>query len=129
MKEDANRREFTRVPLHINVEVTTNQSEVTKAYQVSDVSLNGLYLQCDKPLPLGTNCHVSLLLGNTDTPLRINVNGKVARVNPDGMGVEITEIIGPESFAHLRNLVLYNASNIDQVEEEFQSHLGIKRRA
>lgn len=127
MKADANRREFTRVPLHIDVEVTSSQSTTT-SYQVKDVSLNGLYLQCDKPMPLGTNCRVTLLLGEKENPVRIEVNGKVARVNPDGMGLEITEIIGSESFAHLRNLVLYNASNTDQVEEEFHSHLGIKRR-
>lgn len=127
MKDDSNRREFTRVPLHIDVEVIPNQSGLV-SYHVRDVSLNGLYLQCDKPLPLGTNCQVTLLLGEKENPVRIKVNGKVTRVNPDGMGLEITEIIGSESFAHLRNLVLYNASNIDQVEEEFHSHLGIKRR-
>ena len=127
MPDNANRREFTRVPMQVAVEITPSPSATT-SYQVTDVSLNGLYLQCDKQMPLGETCRVTLLLGDPENPIRIEVNGQVARVDPHGMGLEITEIIGPESFAHLRNLVLYNAANTNQIEQEFHDHLGIKRR-
>lgn len=127
MKNEENKREFSRVPLQIEVEVSPGQQPIVVS-QTKDVSLKGLYLVCDSPLPLGSDCRVALLLGGGDNPVRIEVSGKIARVDSSGMGLEITEIIGTDSFDHLRNLVLYNAANADQVEEEFHSHLGLKRR-
>lgn len=127
MTAESNRREFTRIPIQVAVEVTSIQGNTT-AHQVKDVSLNGLYLQCKKPLPLGADCSVTFFLGEKDSPIRIEASGKVARVDPEGMGVEITAVVGVESFEHLRNLVLYNSSDTDQVEQEFHDHIGIKRR-
>ena len=127
MKAEANRREFTRIPIPIDVELTPTPADLTFC-QVRDVSLKGLYLHCEKTLPVGTGCRVTMLLGEKENPIRVEVRGKVARVDDDGMGLEITEIVGLESFEHLRNLVLYNSTDTDQVEQEFQDHVGIKRR-
>lgn len=127
MESDANRREFTRVPFQISVELTTEQSP-SVACELRDVSLNGLYLICATPLPLGSDCRVALLLGDPEHPSRIEVHATVTRVDTGGMGLEITGILGVESFEHLRNLVLYNAPQREQVEQEIQSHRGIRRR-
>ena len=127
MKSDINQREFTRILIELEVQVTPTQ-QPTVSYQVKDVSMKGLYLLCEQPLPMGTECRVTLLLGAKERPVRIEVSGKVVRVDTDGMGVEITEIVGVESLTHLRNLVLYNSPDTDQVEQEFHDHLGIKRR-
>lgn len=127
MPTESNRREFTRVPMQVAVEVTSTQGNTT-THQVKDVSLNGLYLQCKKPLPLGADCRVTFFLGERENPIRIEASGKVVRVDPAGMGLEITAVVGVESFEHLRNLVLYNSSDTDQVEQEFHDHIGIKRR-
>ncbi len=128
MKTAAEKREFTRVPIHLNVEFSSPQRGTSSACELRDVSMNGLYIHCDDPLPIGSDCKIAVILGGEEAPIRIEVNGKIARVDADGMGMEITEIIGIESFAHLRNLVLYNASNVDQVEQEFHEHIGIKRK-
>jgi hypothetical protein len=71
---------------------------------------------------------VTLILNGGEPPIRIEVGCSVTRVDPTGMGLEITAIVGVESFEHLRNLVLYNAANPLQVEQEFQDHIGIKRK-
>src|SRR5262245_49098471 len=126
MKAESNRREFTRVPMQRTVEVTSTKGNPI-IHQVKDVSLNGLYLQCEQPLPLGTDCRVTFFLGEKEDP-QIVIYGQVARVDASGMGIEITEIVGIESFEHLRNLVLYNSSDINQVEQEFHNHIGIKPR-
>jgi len=39
-----------------------------------------------------------------------------------------SKILGLESFEHLRNLVYYNAENVEQVETEFTTHTGIRKR-
>jgi hypothetical protein len=69
-----------------------------------------------------------LLLGGGETPIRIEVAGTIARVETTGMGLEITEVVGVESFEHLQNLVLYNAPDPKQVEQEFKGHIGLKRK-
>jgi hypothetical protein len=127
MKTDPEKREFSRVPIHLDVEISSPQP-APHPCQVKDVSLKGLYLLCDNPLPVGSVCRVALLLNGGETPVRIELGGTVARVDTTGMGLEITEIVGIESFEHLQNLVLYNASDPDQVAHEFQSHLGLKRK-
>jgi hypothetical protein len=127
MESDANRREFTRISFQIDVELTAEPFPSIDC-ELRDVSLNGLYLVCADPLPLGTDCRVALLLGGPEHPSRIEVHATVTRVEAAGMGLEITGILGVESFEHLRNLVLYNAPQREQVEQEMQSHRGIRRR-
>lgn len=128
MKTATDKREFTRVPIHLNVEFSSSQRATSSVCQLKDVSMNGVYVHCDNPLPIGSDCQIAVFLGSRETPMRLEVKGKVARVDTDGMGMEITEIVGIESFEHLRNLVLYNSSDVDQVEQEFNEHIGIKRR-
>ncbi len=127
MKTEANKREFSRVPIQLDVEILSPQPAPSSC-QVKDVSLKGLYLLCANPLPVGSDCRVALLLGGGETPVRIEIGGTVAREDPAGMGLEITAIVGVESFEHLQNLVRYNAMDPDRVEQEFAEHVGLKRK-
>lgn len=120
------RREFTRVPVSMELDVTADQ-QATYSGQTRDISLGGLYCQCPMPATVGAQCHVVLFLGGRDSEVRIATRGRVARVDSAGIGIEFTEVVGIESLEHLRNLVLYNATDPQQVEQEFASHLGIKR--
>src|SRR5689334_5053461 len=118
MKTETNRREFTRVPIRLEVEVASASLSLPDTEcRIKDVSLNGLYLQCDNPLPIGSSCQVTIALGNGEEPVRIQVNGEVARRDANGMGLKITEIVGIDSFGHLQNLVRYNASTTEKVEQ------------
>jgi hypothetical protein len=129
MKTDINKREFTRVPIQLDVEVTSASTPTPqRGCHIKDVSMNGLYLLCDHPLPTGSDCQVAIVLGGSESPVKIEVKAKVARTDTHGMGLEITEIIGLESFEHLRNLVRYNSASVEQVEQEFSEHVGIKRK-
>ena len=55
-------------------------------------------------------------------------NGYVSRSLPDAMAIEFTELIGLESWQHLRNLILYNAEDPVRAQQEFDTHLGLKKR-
>jgi hypothetical protein len=121
------RREFTRVRAHVEAQVSSD-TPVLIAGEARDISLNGVYVLCDERLPAGTPCRVFLFLGESQEQLVIRANGKIARSDETGMGVELTGI-PVDSFDHLRNLVLYNSGReIEQVEREFKSHTGIKKR-
>ena len=127
MNNQSNRREFTRVATTLTGKLSTSEISATVSGQTKDISLGGLYLTCDTPLPIGTECKLVLFFGEPSNPMRIEAEGKVTRVDSAGVGVELTAVeLG--SFEHLRNLVLYNTSEPQQAEEEFRSHVGIKQQ-
>ncbi|MCZ6874247.1 MAG: PilZ domain-containing protein [bacterium] len=121
------RREFTRVGVQLDGKLSWQESAVQ--VESRDVSMKGVFLACDNPPPVGTDCRIKFALGEPESQLGIDILGKIVRVDERGVGVEFIEILGLRSYDHLRNLVLYNSSdNTEQVEQEFSSHLGIKRR-
>jgi len=115
-------REFVRVSTSMQVELTAAGGTVTGTTR--DVSMNGLFIACDKPFPEGTTCYVSLALAPEAT---IAARGTVARSVAAGMAVHFTEVLGIDSFEHLRNLVLANSGDTSTVEQEISAHLGIKK--
>ena len=128
MDTHTDRREFTRVHVQMDVEVAIGEAQTVQG-RMHDLSMKGLYLSCDTPLPVGAGCCTAILLGNDEAPTRIEADGVVVRAEDRGMAIQFTEILGLDSFDHLRNLVKSNAAaHTEQVEAEFRSHLGIKRR-
>lgn len=125
-QKDADSREFTRVPIKMEVTVTAEGKSVMSR-DVKDVSMNGIYLFSEQKLSEGSDCDIIMLIGEPGSQLEVDLKGKVERVTANGMAVSFTEI-GLESYEHLHNLVLYNSRNVTQVEDEFKHHLGLKRR-
>lgn len=123
---DSNRRDFTRVSARLVVEIASGAG--TLSGKVENLSLNGVALTCSHSLTLGTRCRVSLVLAGADPAVRIEVAGTVQRVAPGSLGIAFDEI-DEESYVHLRSLILLNADNADHVEDEFESSVGLKRRA
>lgn len=126
MSEDEfiRQREFTRNPVHVAATVQTAAGEEIPGH-TDQLSMNGLFVRCSELLALDTPCRVTLSLGDGET--RIEVAARVANVTEEGMGLAFDEM-EPESYAHLKRLVLYNAVDLDQVEAEIENHLGIKDR-
>ena len=128
MCESDNRREFTRVQVKLEAELQAGGKALIKGH-LGDISMNGMYLECAGRLPLNSQCRVMLILDGGLDALCIQVRGVVIRVDDLGMAVHFTEILGEESLGHLRNLVLLNSQEpTSQVEQEFQAHIGIKRK-
>lgn len=128
MTNEKNRREFTRVGVQLQGKISWEELGDSQG-QSRDVSMKGIYLACQNPPPIGAACQISLRLGELDCQLAIEVKGKVVRIDSKGIGVEFTEILGIDSFDHLRNLVLYNSSgHTEQIERELSTHSGIKRQ-
>jgi len=122
-----NLREFTRIPIHVMVEVTAG--EVTlKTEKTTDLSMKGVGFQSDENLPVGTDCAVVILLGNKDNGININVKGRVTRSAEPQIAIEFTKI-DLDSYESLQNLVMYNShASHDVVEEGINNHLGLKPR-
>jgi hypothetical protein len=123
--EPSNQREFTRVPVNCHVEILAEGRPVACSL-VRTLSMKGMLAQSPEQLPLGLECEITISL--IEHEIEIQVIGTVVRHYSEGIAFQFTKIMGPESYAHLRNLVLYNASDIDQVEREFESHAGIRKK-
>ena len=127
-KGDQNLREFTRVPINVKVTVKTETSSFN-ATKTVDLSMKGVSLVADQILPVDTQCSVSILLGNGDLGITIDVKGKVKRSVESGMAIEFTDI-DLDSYEYLQNLLMHNSHTVhDVVEEEIHNHLGLKRRS
>jgi len=126
MNKQTDARDFTRASIKIDTELISGETSICG--QANDVSLNGLFLVCDEHLPVASECSVTIFLGERHaSQLCVRATGRVARLDEHGMGVEFTGL-DMESHDHLRNLVLFNANNVEQVNQEFRSHLGLKHR-
>lgn len=126
MQMPKERRQFSRVSIQVEGELAVDDAMTIRGVS-RDVSLNGLFMLCDTSLPVGANCRVTLFLGDREAHTRVEAHGRVVRREDAGVGLTFTEIMGLDSFEHLRNLVLYNAQDEGaRVEEEFARHCGIK---
>jgi hypothetical protein len=121
------RREFLRVPLNIEIQLKGSNELVLKA-STQDLSLRGVRVSQLGDLAVGEDCEVRLVLGEGSQAVHVEILGRVVRVGQDGVGVEFLGIRGAESLEHLRRLVLYNAPDVRQAEEEMRHHRGLKRR-
>jgi hypothetical protein len=126
MTEQNNAREFSRIEIPMTATLSVD-GEKTVSCKVVNISLNGIELCTEHNMSLGDRCQVEVQIGNPDDTLSIFAEGKVARITSDGLAVNF-ESIGLESYDHLKNMITYNAGNIDQVEKEFSEHLGLHRK-
>jgi len=121
------KREFSRTVIRVAAEMKCGR-ETLRCDQTRDLSMNGMFFPTLESLPVGRQCRVVLYLAEAENPVKIQLKARVVRVEDDGIAIEFTEIQGQESYEHLRNLVLYNSSDPDRIEREFQAHVGLRRR-
>lgn len=119
-------RAFTRIQIAIVAEILVD-GRLTICDEIRDLSVRGVFAYCDDAPPVGTECDVALRFEETPHSLHAMARGIVVRVADGGMAIEFTAV-DPENFHHLKNLVLYNATEPEQVEAELSEHLGLKPR-
>jgi len=79
MTDQSNRREFTRVATTLTGTLSAGEISATVSGQTTDVSLGGLFLNCDVPLSVGTECKLVLFFGEANDQMRIEAEGRVVR--------------------------------------------------
>ena len=121
------RRDVSRVPVEFAVTVDAGDGRIIEGDASKDVSMSGLFVVTDDQLPAGEACRVTIHLDAPGGAPGISVGGQVTRVTGEGFAVQFSEI-PIDDYDHLRNLVLYNSEHADRIEEEFDEHLGLKRR-
>jgi hypothetical protein len=123
--EKSNQREFTRVLVSARTEIRAGATTLSGA-PTHSLSMKGMSIQTADRIPVGTECEISIIL--VEAEVEIQLLGTVVVELADGLAFQFTKVLGLESFEHLRNLVFYNAPDVDVVENEFTAHAGIHRR-
>ncbi len=113
-----NRRTRTRVTFHTQVDVKAT-GMMLRNLETRDLSHKGVFLLGEHPLKEGDGCMVSIhLTGDEATAPVLHMEGKVARITKDGTAIDFLSM-DPDTYMHLRNLVLLNAEDPDRAEMEF----------
>lgn len=109
------RRNFTRVPFHIYVEIQYLGQVITG--QVVDLSLKGFFVQSEQKIALGEELDVKLRMPSTNPPLEFRLRAETIRATTEGIGLKI---IGADvqAFTHLRNIVAMQSNDPDRVLDE-----------
>lgn len=121
-----NRRGFTRVHSQVEAALLHHRSRAVVATgQVRDISMNGICLACGAELEEGASHWLRIPLQPGVPAPVITVATTVVRCDDAGLALRFDEI-SLESYELLRNLVLYNASVVVQVEQELAQKRGIQ---
>ena len=92
-----NKRQHPRVPVLLQVSYLS-AGDLKKDLAVN-LSPGGLFVRTSKPLDIGTEVDLEVLLANEDTPM--HVRGKVmwlrgaSAESQSGMGIQFTGVMGP----------------------------------
>lgn len=113
-----NRRKRTRVKLGASVDVHATGARLL-GLKSRDLSHKGVYVLGDLPLKPGQNCLVTVHLPlESDSAPVLQMEGKVVRPSKEGAAIDFVSM-DPDTYMHLRNLILHNANDPDQAEQEF----------
>jgi len=125
MSEGSNKREFTRVDVDIAAEVQRPGAKPVMGV-VEVISMNGLMIAAEDTMPDGLHCQIKLILRGGIEPVAFEVFAEVVRYDePNKLAFAFTQV-PVESYSHLKNIVLANATLSDAVEDEFETHVGIR---
>lgn len=124
MTED--HREFTRVPPRLEAMVITENYHISRC-ETRDISMHGVFVLTDDVLPEDTKCNITLELAGSANDVKLSLVGTVIRNNDNGMAIEFDEI-DLDSFEHLQHIVLLNADDPEAVRNEFDKHVGLKKK-
>ena len=119
------KRDFMRVPFSTEIEIKSGDHTIRSTSGIN-ISLSGLCLSTEEPTPLaGDACSVKIRLGEPEHRVTIEAKGSVIRTDAGQVAVQFSEL-DFDSYHHLRQLVIYNADDPEQAEQEFSSHWGIR---
>ena len=99
------KRRFSRVCFPIAVRL--DGAGMQRTGRVKNLGVKGVFVETGGGMLLGTLVQVLLELDGGSPPECLCLQGKIVRVDPEGVAVDFQEM-SLETFAHLKNIVMYN---------------------
>ncbi len=116
-------RKFSRVPFHITATATVGGRRFQG--KVSNLSMNGLFLETFERLPEGDTADLVITLEGTEPVIAVSFMGRVSRITDEGIGFHF-EKIDLDSYTHLRNIITYNIADAEKVMDEIFTNIEEK---
>jgi len=116
-------RKFSRVPFHVIATATAGG----RSFQgkVSNLSMNGLFLETSERLVDGEIADLVITLEGTEPEIAVSFLGRVCRIIDTGIGFHF-EKIDLDSYTHLRNIIAYNMADSEKVMDEIFTNIEEK---
>ena len=112
-----NRRRRTRVNFRTRADVQAVGARLVDL-ETRDLSLKGVFVLGEHPLEPGQGCVVTIrLMDEAEEAPELHMEGKVVRTTGEGTAIDFVSM-DPETYLHLRNLVILNAEDPDAAEKE-----------
>ncbi len=104
------RRKSERVDFltSISVDIEAGENIININGDSKDLSLKGIFVYTDEKVQKGSLCRVKIFLLRARDNVELNIRGRVARIENNGLGI-IFDSIDVDSFSHLKNIVKYNS--------------------
>lgn len=122
-------REFSRVSVPVWLEIERPGQQLFRAI-VRDISMNGVRIDSSELFDANVRCDVKVILGEDggeEESVVIEAHGCVVR--SDGQFIAIHfDHLELEGYIHLKKLIQFNALDSDQIEREFDAHIGLHRK-
>ena len=115
-------RRYSRSPISLSVQVRLETGVLVEG-QACNVSLNGLFLETERSLPLGSCVKVKMTVGSKTEKKDILCSGVVSRLDDHGVAIELGKI-DEESIFGLCSLIRETAVDVVCLEEELERWLG-----
>jgi PilZ domain len=112
VKHPPSQRAFPRVPIGYRVKVVT-QDRMIGYSRALNISLGGILLDSEPPLPLGSRVGVAIFLSDREGGSRIVTHGIVVRADSRGNAIAFTPDMEEE---HVRALALLVVAHLSPTE-------------
>lgn len=119
MFENSDKRGSMRCAIRAHAQVRLENGLMMEG-ESRNVSLGGLLLSSELMLPVGNPCRVSLVVEDDGEDFRIEMRGRVVRIDEDGLAVEFSHL-DIESRECLRRVVLNYLGVYDHPREEIHA--------
>jgi len=118
-------RKYSRSLISLSVQVRLDTGVLVEG-RAGNVSLNGLFFETERSLPLGSKVKVNLTAGNAEEKTEILCSGEVSRLDERGVAIELGRI-DEESMLRLCDLVRATATDKLSLEKELETRLNALR--
>ena len=82
------KRQRSRMTVNAGVVLHSDDKSFFLTGRIRDISLNSLFVTSEASFPIGTKCHIDLIIPAKHSKMLIQLVGKVVRREQDGYGVE-----------------------------------------
>ncbi|HDL90551.1 MAG TPA: PilZ domain-containing protein [Thermodesulforhabdus norvegica] len=115
------RRRFSRVQYRVLGVINVKGCVPIKG-EIDNLSLKGAFVRAKPTISIDTPVELEILASSSSSELKLKVDGRVVRTEEYGVAIEFTKM-DIESFTYLKDIVAFNAGNLDKINEEFHEFL------